>query len=117
MRLVRALILLLCVLLLAIVAVAVLEEDRSEAPPLTERVATTLRDRSAPASYRRCLDAQLGRRLTERENDQAGTDLSRATRRKLRDSGIVCARRLITSGRFTAQEVIDMQARLRPPGF
>jgi hypothetical protein len=117
MRLIRALILFLCLLLVATVGVAVLDSGSDE-PPLREHVGQVLEGRSAPPAYRRCLDAQLRRRLSQREDAQgAAGRLPASTRAKLRDSGLFCARRLITSGRFTAREVIAMQARLRPPGF
>jgi hypothetical protein len=116
MRLIRASILVFCLLLIAIVAVAALHSN-SENAGLSSEVASALRSRDAPPAYQRCVSRQLQRRLTDRESRLANTDLPPATRRKLRASGVACARRLVRSGSLSADDVIRMRERLQLSSF
>lgn len=120
MRIVRALILVLCLLLVAIIAVAAVHSESagSDRARFAAKVASILRNRGAPPQYGRCMVAQLEERLTDKEAKQAsGFSLKPAARQKLGESGLTCARRLVSSGNYTAQEVIRMRRRLKPPGF
>lgn len=116
MRFLRALILVFCLLLIAIVAVAALHSS-TENPDLRSEVSAVLRSRDAPPAYQRCVARQLDQRLSEREAGSANADLPPATRRKLRESGVACARRLVRSGSLSADDVIRMRERLQLSSF